>query len=67
VYDVNDPDREPAERVAKATHELSRAAEAFTAAAQHLDDARAAIAYQGINEDDAGNLRRRPTLRVAPE
>ena len=66
VYDVHD-DREPAESVAKATHALSLAAEAFTAAARHLDRAQAAITNQGINEDDAGNLRRRPALRVAPE
>ena len=66
VYDVHDSDREPADSVAHATRALSLAAEAFTTAAQHLDDAQAAIVHQGISEDDAGNLRRRPTLRLAP-
>ena len=68
VFDIYDHDREPADSIAIATHALSATApDAFTQAAQHLSDAQAAIAYQGINEDSTGNLRRRPTLRVAPE
>ena len=67
VFDIYDRDREPADSIAIASHALSAAADAFTQAAQHLSDAQAAIAYQGVNEDSTGNLRRRPTLRVAPE
>jgi hypothetical protein len=67
VYTFTTPTESQPKSVAKATHALSLAAEAFTAAAQHLDHAQAAITNQGINEDDAGNLRRRPALRVAPE
>ena len=50
-----------------ATHAISAAADAFTQAAQHLSDAQAAIAHQGVNEDSAGNLRRRPTIPASPE
>jgi hypothetical protein len=67
VFDVYDRDREPADSIAIATHALSAAADAFTQAAQHLSDAQAVIAHQGVNEDDAGNLRRRPTLRLAAD
>ena len=50
-----------------ATEALTAAAEAFTVAARHLSEAQAAISYQGVNEDNTGNLRRRPTLRLAPK
>lgn len=51
-----------------ADRELVRGAEnAFTLAAQHLAQAQELIAYQGVSEHDARSLRRRPTLRVAPE
>ena len=65
MFDVYDRDREPADTIA--THALSAAADAFTQAAQHLSDAQAVIAHQGVNEDDAGNLRRPPTLRLAAD
>jgi hypothetical protein len=61
VFDIYDRDREPADSIAIATHALSAAADAFTQAAQHLSDAQAAIAHQGVNEDSTGNLRRRPS------
>ena len=66
VFDIYDRDRQPADSIAIATYALSAAADAFTQAAQHLSDAQAAIAHQGVNEDSIGNLRRRPTLRLAP-
>jgi hypothetical protein len=67
VFDIYDRDRQPADSIAIATRALSAAADAFTQAAQHLSDAQAAIAHQGVNEESTGNLRRRPTLRLAPE
>jgi hypothetical protein len=38
-----------------------------TDAAQHLLNAQTAIRHLGINQHNTGNLRRRPTLRLAPE
>jgi hypothetical protein len=50
-----------------ADRELVRGPEnAFMLAAQHLAQAQELIAYQRVSEHDAGSLRRRPTLRVAP-
>jgi len=66
VFDIYDQDRDPVDSVTIATHAIPAAADAFTKAAQHLSDAQAAIAHQRVIEDSAGNLRRRPTLQLAP-
>jgi hypothetical protein len=66
LFDVYDRDRQPADSIAIATQALSAAADAFGAAAQHLSDAQAAIAYQGVNEDSAGNLRLAPGTACGP-
>jgi hypothetical protein len=67
VFDIYDRDRQPADSIALATRSMMAAADAFAVAAQSLSEAQAAIAHQGVNEDSTGNLRRRPTLRLAPE
>lgn len=66
VFDVYDSDREPGDSVNATIASMSAAAAAFATAARHLSDAQNAIANQGVNNDGAGCLRRRPTLRLAP-
>ena len=66
MYDIYEHDRRPTESVDTAGNALAAAAHASDLATQHLLNAQAAISHQGINDDNAGNLRRRPTLRLAP-
>lgn len=66
-YDVYDQNRDPAASVKIAAAELAAAANLFEELYGHLSAAQTAINYQGITEDDAGNLRRRPPLRIAPK
>jgi hypothetical protein len=66
VFDVYDSDRQPADSVNATMGPMSAAAAAFATAARHLSDAQNAIANQGVNDDAAGGLRRRPTQRLAP-
>jgi hypothetical protein len=65
VFDVYDGDGEPGHNVAVAIEAMTAAADSFAVAALRLSDAQNAIAHQGINEDGAGNLLRRPGLRLA--
>lgn len=63
TYDVYDHNRDPAASAAMAAEQLAAAGALFQQAYAHLDAAQTAINYQGVNDDDAGNLRRRPELR----
>jgi hypothetical protein len=66
-YDVYDQNRDPADSIEIAVAEMAAATRLFRDAYTHLSAAQTAINYQGINEDESGNLRRRPSLRAAPD